>query len=52
MANILNCCTIFFFFFKFGSSGKNYLDALNFSVLVDCSNKENLENFTKEAITR
>ena len=34
---ILNCCAIFD---KFGSSGKNYWEAFNFSVLGDCSNKQ------------
>ena len=52
MANILNCCAFFFFFFKFESSGKNYLEAFNFSVLVDCFNKENSEKVINEAISR
>ena len=60
MANILNCCAFFFiiiiylfiYLFKFGSSGKYYLKAFNFSVLVDSSNKENSEKVLKEAITR
>ena len=50
MANILNCCAIFFL--KFGNSGKNYIETFNFSVLVDCPNKENSEKVIKEAITR
>ena len=59
MANVLNCCAFFFYYyylfiylFKFGSSGKYYLKAFNFSVLVDSSNKENSEKVLKEAITR
>ena len=40
------------FFFKFESSGKNYLEAFNFTVLVSCSNKENSEKVIKEAISR
>ena len=51
MTKILNCCAIFFFFFKFESSGKNYLEAFNFSVLVDCFNKEKSEKVVKEAVT-
>ena len=50
MANILNCCAIFFC--KLGSSGNNYLEAFNFSVLVDCSNKENSEKVIKQGISR
>ena len=50
MTSNLNCCA--FFFFKFGTSGKNYLEAFNFSVLMDCSNEENSEKAIKEAIAR
>ena len=49
MANILNYCRIFY---KFGSNRKNYWEAFNFfSVLMDCSNKENLKKVIKEAIS-
>ena len=34
-------------FLKFESSRKNYLEAFNFSILVDCSNKENSEKSYK-----
>ena len=52
MVNVFNYCAFFFFFFKFESSGKNYLEAFNFTVLVSCSNKENSEKVIKEAISR
>ena len=45
MANILDCVQIFY---KFGSSRKQKqkpleAEALNFRVLMDCSNQENLK---------
>ena len=51
MANILNCRA---FFYKFGSSRKQKqkpleAEVLNFRVLMDCSNQENLKKL-KEAI--
>ena len=46
LANILNYRAIFY---KFGSSGKNYEEAFNFRVLVDCSSQENLKKL-KEAM--
>ena len=48
-ANILNCCVISFQIWK---QWKNHLEASNFSVLVDCSNKENSEKVIKEGISR
>ena len=43
--NTLNCRKIFF---QLESSGKIYLEAFNFSLLVDCFNKENSEKVVKE----
>ena len=43
MANILNCCAIYF-----GCSRENYSEAVDFRVLVDCSKQKKMKKL-KEA---
>ena len=52
MANILNCRAFFFFFNKFGNIRKQKqkpleAEALNFRVLIDCSNQEHLKKLVE-----
>ena len=52
MANILNCRAFFLFFNKFGNIRKQKqkpleAEALNFRVLIDCSNQEHLKKLVE-----